>query len=156
MKTSSKFLGAIVTLLIVVSISVIAVNLYNKGKSSANETVSQYDSVLSQYGDVQLANYDEGSASGSEITKLITNLASTDGSYKIYVYTVDDTTGTPYSKDGDKAEFTPALETSKSSAKYINPSASFKSSVHRNGNGIITEVVFIQHGSTATHTPKSE
>lgn len=146
MKTSSKFLGAIVTLLIVVSICVIAVNLYNKGKSSANETVSQYDSVLSQYGDVQLANYDEGSASGSEITKLIKALSSSDGTYNITVITAMNT-------DGDKyyTKTSNTVVESKKEADYINPSANFTSQVYRNGNGIITEVVFTQTGVTTSY-----
>lgn len=128
-------------------LTVILVGIYfavsDKGVSGINNTMTQYDSTMSQYSDMTYSMLGS-TTSGSEIVDMIQDIKNdgvsivvTNGSgqAKTYTYvsvTADSSTDLKNIKDKSMKEY------------YINPTASFESSVTRDVNDIITMVSFKQ------------
>ncbi len=140
MDTAKKIILFAVGIILVVGFIAIGMSIFNKGRSSVNNTTSQFDSLTSQYDDVEYANLDGGTASGSEVVRLIQGLEKKDDGVTITVKTKADASsnGTTYSKT-QKYEVT-----DKQNAGYINPSASFNAKVTKNTNGLVSNVTFTQ------------
>lgn len=159
MSQASKFLSAAAVLLVTVLVIVVSVNIYNKGRTSVNDTTSQYDTVMSQYGDAQLSLYDNGSASGAEVVRFVKTMTQNSATYTVTIVTG---TSTKESKritcslnstgvivvdglgDGTTVD---ALE-DKLDKSFVNPTANFKSVLTKDDNDIVTDVRFIQSGYT--------
>lgn len=155
MSQASKFLSAAAVLLITVLVIVVSVNIYNKGKTSVNDTTSQYDTIMSQYGDAQLSLYDNGSASGAEIVRLTQSMKTNGAEYVVCIATGKHPegmhfyyTGTEYKYSG--TGFTVDSLSDKGSEYYVNPAANFKSELIKNENDVVTAVVFTQAGVAST------
>ena len=146
MSTAKKFIISAVSIIVAVMFVMVIVTISNKGKNSINNSTGQYDSIVSQYSDIQLSMYENSSVSGSQIIELINGLTESSG-YSVIVV----------NGENQKAGASPASHTytynssdaSKISNKseagyYINPNAAFSSTVSRDGNGIVTSVKFIQ------------
>lgn len=142
---SKKFLTTAAGIVLTIALIAVWFSIANKGKTGINESVSQFDSLMSQYSDMQLSLYDDATVSGSEIITLIKAL-SLESHYTIHVkngsgkeksYTYELITANDSSMLKDMVD-------KKKEENYINPSASFKSSVTYNENGIISDITFEQ------------
>ncbi len=150
MSTSKSFIKGAVELLIVVAICFVTVMIYNKGNASINSSMSDYDEILSKFDNINLKSFENSTASGSQIVDLIKSLQADDG------VTIQVTNGYSASKKLSPQEYTYDLVNTSDStvladisnrskgSRYINPTASFMSSVIYDENEIITSVVFIQ------------
>ena len=158
MSQASKFLSAAAVLLITVLVIVVSVNIYNKGKTSVNDTTSQYDTIMSQYGDAQLSLYDNGSASGAEIVRLTQSMKTNGSEYVVCIATGKHPEGLHFYYTGadykyystESTEFTVDSLSDKGSEYYVNPAANFKSELIKNENDVVTAVVFTQAGVAST------
>ena len=74
MSASKSFIKNAVGILIVVAICFVAVTIYKKGNASINSSISDYDEIVSQFDNAKLKNYDNSTASGSQIVDLLKNL----------------------------------------------------------------------------------
>ena len=139
MSTSKSFIKGAVELLIVVAICFVTVMIYNKGNASINSSMSDYDEILSKFDNINLKSFENSTASGSQIVDLIKSLQADDG------VTIQVTNGYSYDlvNTSDSTVLADISNRSKGS-RYINPTASFMSSVIYDENEIITSVVFIQ------------
>ena len=79
MSASKSFIKNAVGILIVVAICFVAVTIYKKGNASINSSISDYDEIVSQFDNAKLKNYDNSTASGSQIIDLLKNLKEEDG-----------------------------------------------------------------------------
>lgn len=150
MSESKNFIKNAVGILIVVAICLVAVTIYKKGNASINSSINTYDEIVSQFDNSKLKNYDNSTASGSQIVDLLKSLKEGDG------ITIQVSNGYIIRKkeDAEKYDYKAIHEedsvimqniTDKTCARrYINPSASFSSSVVYDENGEISSVVFKQ------------
>ena len=150
MSASKSFIKNAVGILIVVAICFVAVTIYKKGNASINSSISDYDEIVSQFDNAKLKNYDNSTASGSQIVDLLKTLKEEDGvtivvsnGYTIqnkepaqeYNYQLIHDTGSTILQDViDKTNV----------RRYINPNASFTSAVIYDENREISSVVFQQ------------
>ena len=150
MSASKSFIKNAVGILIVVAVCFVAVTIYKKGNASINSSISDYDEIVSQFDNAKLKNYDNSTASGSQIVDLLKTLKEEDGvtivvsngyimqnkekaqeyNYEI-IHAVDSTV---LQDVMDKT----------CSSRYINPNASFASNVIYDENREISSVVFEQ------------
>ena len=112
--------------------------IYNNAKTSINSSINQYSNLTAQYDNLSYSQYENGTAKGDEIVRLINGLPTANDGVTIKVITKMDTTGTEYNATNS------TVETSSTSNKYINPNAVFNCSITRNANGVITVVTFTQ------------
>ena len=150
MSASKSFIKNAVGILIVVAICFVAVTIYNKGNASINSSISDYDEIVSQFDNAKLKNYDNSTASGSQIVDLLKNLKEDDGVVIVVSngYTIHN------QKPAQEYNYKQIHETGstvlqdiidKTNAKrYINPNASFTSTVIYDENREISSVVFEQ------------
>lgn len=150
MSASKSFIKGAVGLLIVVAICFVTVMIYKKGNASINSSMSDYDEIISQFDNINLKSFENSTASGSQIVDLIKGLKADDG-VKIQVMN-----GYCVSKKQDAQEYKYDVINAVNSTvlsdindrtkeeSYINPTASFDSSVIYDENGVITAVSFIQ------------
>lgn len=115
----------------------------NKGVSSINNTMTQYDTKMSQYDDMAYTMLGS-TISGNEIIDMIQDIKNdgvsfvvTNGSGKPKTYNyatvmASDSTDLKNIKNKSMKEY------------YINPTASFETSITRDENDIITTVRFTQ------------
>ena len=150
MGASKNFIKNAVGILIVVAVCFVAVTIYKKGNASINSSISDYDEIVSQFDNAKLKNYDNSTASGSQIVDLIKTLKEEDG-IKIVVSNghVIQNNGQAEEYDYDKihAEDSTVLQDvmdKTSVSRYINPNASFSSTVIYDANREISSVVFEQ------------
>lgn len=150
MSASRSFIKGAVGLLIVVAICFVTVMIYKKGNASINSSMSDYDEIISQFDNINLKSFENSTASGSQIVDLIKSLKEDDG-VKIQVmngYCVSEKLVTQeYEYDMINADNSTVLSDISDRTKetnYINPTASFASSVIYDENGVITAVSFIQ------------
>ena len=133
---------------VLVGIILFGFQMTNKGRTGANESIGTYDSLMTKYGsDVEYSSFDGGTASGSEVIDLIkggmvdgVSITVINGENQKSGATIKSVTysATSTAEDIDKI-YNKDIRTS-----YINPKASFASSVTRDGTGIIDSVVFKQ------------
>lgn len=150
MSASKSFIKNAVGILIVVAICFVAVTIYKKGNASINSSISDYDEIVSQFDNAKLKNYDNSTASGSQIVDLIKTLKEEDG-VTIYVsngYVIkNDKEPQVYDYDsiqGDKSTVLSDITNKTKVASYINPNATFTSNVIYDDNREISSVVFEQ------------
>ena len=142
---SKKFLTTAAGVVLAIALIAVWFSVANKGKTGINDSASQFDSLMSQYSDIQLSLYDNATASGSEVVALIKALSSDSG----YTITVKNGSGkeNSYTYEAVNAKDATVLADITDKAKqecYINPSASFKSSIEYDDNGIVSAVMFEQ------------
>ena len=150
MGASKSFIKNAVGILIVVAVCFVAVTIYKKGNASINSSISDYDEIVSQFDNAKLKNYDNSTASGSQIVDLLKSLKEDDG------VTIVVSNGYTLQKNEDPQEYTYDIihyDDSKvlqeildktNAKKYINPNASFTSTVVYDENREISSVVFAQ------------
>lgn len=150
MSASKSFIKNAVGILIVVAICFVAVTIYKKGNASINSSISDYDEIVSQFDNAKLKNYDNSTASGSQIVDLLKNLKEEDG------VTIVVSNGYIIQKNESAQEYTYESITEQgatvlhdiidktNSRRYINPNASFSSTVIYDENREISALVFVQ------------
>ena len=150
MSASKSFIKNAVGILIVVAICFVAVTIYKKGNASINSSISDYDEIVSQFDNAKLKNYDNSTASGSQIIDLIKNLKEEDG-VKVVVsngYIIQkNEAAQEYTYSGIQEKDSTVLQDildKTNSMRYINPNASFTSTVVYDENREISALVFIQ------------
>ena len=79
MSESKNFIKSAVGILIVVAICFVSVTIYKKGNASINSSISDYDEIVSQFDNAKLKNYENSTATGSQIVDLIKTLKEEDG-----------------------------------------------------------------------------
>lgn len=150
MSASKSFIKNAVGILIVVAVCFVAVTIYKKGNASINSSISDYDEIVSQFDNAKLKNYDNSTASGSQIIDLLKNLKEEDG-VTILVsngYTIKNNsdpqryTYQEIHKEG--SEILSDIMDKTCKQRYINPNASFSSYVIYDDNREISSVVFEQ------------
>ena len=127
-----------------------AVTIYKKGNASIISSISDYDEIVSQFDNAKLKNYDNSTASGSQIVDLLKTLKEEDG------VTIVVSNGYTIQNKQDKQEYNYELIHAANSTvlqdvmdknslnRYINPNASFSSTVIYDENREISSVVFEQ------------
>lgn len=150
MGESKNFIKNAVGILIVVAICFVAVTIYKKGNTSINNSISEYDEIVSQFDQVKLTMYDNTTASGSQIIELLKSLEEED-SVTIVVsngYTIKNKeTPEKYTYEsihGEEAETLSEITDKKNSKQYINPKALFRSYVTYDENKELSTIVFEQ------------
>lgn len=150
MSESKNFIKSAVGILIVVAICFVSVTIYKKGNASINSSISDYDEIVSQFDNAKLKNYENSTATGSQIVDLIKTLKEEDG------VTIVVANGYTLQKKEKPQEYTfELIRTSGSTVLkdicdktqkeyYINPYASFTSNVVYDENREIYSVVFEQ------------
>jgi hypothetical protein len=150
MSASKSFIKNAVGILIVVAVCFVAVTIYKKGNASINSSISDYDEIVSQFDNAKLKNYDNSTASGSQIVDLLKSLKEDDG------VTIIVSNGYTIKEKKEPQNYTYALiyaDESKilqeiidktNAERYINPNASFASTVVYDDNREISSVVFVQ------------
>ena len=150
MSASKSFIKNAVGILIVVAVCFVAVTIYKKGNASINSSISDYDEIVSQFDNAKLKNYDNSTASGSQIVDLLKNLKEEDGITIIvsngYIIQKNEsaqkyTYENVYEKNA--TVLTDILDKT-NSRRYINPNASFSSTVIYDENREISALVFVQ------------
>lgn len=150
MSASKSFIKNAVGILIVVAVCFVAVTIYKKGNASINSSISDYDEIVSQFDNAKLKNYDNSTASGSQIVDLLKTLKKEDSVTIVvsngYILQHQEN-AQEYDYDSIHAEESTVLQDiiDKSSIRrYINPNASFSSNVVYDENREISSVVFEQ------------
>ena len=150
MGASKSFIKNAVGILIVVAVCFVAVTIYKKGNASINSSISDYDEIVSQFDNAKLKNYDNSTASGSQIVDLIKTLKEEDG------ITIVVSNGYVIQNKGEAEEYDyDTIHAANSTVlqdvmdktctkRYINPNASFSSNVVYDENREISSVVFEQ------------
>lgn len=150
MGASKSFIKNAVGILIVVAVCFVAVTIYKKGNASINSSISDYDEIVSQFDNAKLKNYDNSTASGSQIVDLLKTLKEEDG------VTIVVSNGYIIQNNGEAQEYDYAeihavdstvlqdVMDKTSANRYINPNASFSSTVIYDENREISSVVFEQ------------
>ena len=152
-----------VGIIMTVGFIVIGMSMYNKSKDTISSANAQYDSLMDRYADIAYAMYDgSGStASGAEIKDLINKLSDTN--VTIYVKNgsflksgAQNTDGVAFNcssgslcgyDDRNMVTYAEAKEYMSDRSKtmfYINPNATFEAGIHRNENGLISSLSFVQ------------
>ena len=146
MSEGKKILLIAAGVLLTIAMIFLGVTIYNKGESTITESTSKYDSLASQFGDAELVMYDNGTASGSDVLNLLSNLDSATG----YTVIVTNGKGTETTYDGAVTTGDDALDVLLANAKkkrdnaYINPYATFTSKLNKDENGVVESVEFKQ------------
>ena len=150
MSASKSFIKNAVGILIVVAICFVAVTIYKKGNASINSSISDYDGIVSQFDNAKLKNYDNSTASGSQIVDLLKTLKEEDcvtivvsNGYILH----NQENAQEYDYDSIHAADSTVLQDiidKSSMRRYINPNASFSSTVIYDENREISSVVFEQ------------
>ena len=150
MSASKSFIKNAVGILIVVAICFVSVTIYKKGNASINSSISDYDEIVSQFDNAKLKNYDNSTASGSQIVDLLKTVKEDDGVTIIVSngYTVKEKKEpqryTYASLHANDSKILQEIIDKNNKEKYINPNASFTSAVIYDDNREISSVVFIQ------------
>lgn len=142
MKISKEAILTAAGLLFTVALIFLCATIYKKGESTMTESTSKFDSLAAQFGDAELVLYDNGSASGSDVLSLIAGLDTSTG----YCVTVTNGKNKSYTYTASDVNLNTAISNAKNKQNdnYINPYATFESTVTRDENDVITEVVFKQ------------
>lgn len=150
MSASKSFIKNAVGILIVVAVCFVAVTIYKKGNASINSSISDYDEIVSQFDNAKLKNYDNSTASGSQIVDLLKNLKEEDGVTIVvsngYIIQHKEK-AEEYSYESiheEKATVLQDVVDKTKTRRYINPNASFASTVVYDANREISSVIFEQ------------
>ena len=150
MSESKNFIKSAVGILIVVAICFVSVTIYKKGNASINSSIGDYDEIVSQFDNAKLKNYENSTATGSQIVDLIKTLKEEDG-VTISVangYTIaNKKDAQEYRYSGIHSDTSTVLKDINDKTNkecYINPYASFTSNVVYDENREIFSIVFEQ------------
>ena len=147
MKQGTKMIEKVFGILLTIMLLFTGAYLYKKGEAPMADAVSDYDKLVSQFGNAELIMFENGSASGSDVLNLISGLDSSSG------YTISVTNGKNntqvYATTGDPTTSETLADLiadakKKTDSNYINPNAVFTSSVTKDANGVVTQVEFVQ------------
>jgi len=134
-------------ILFTVAIIFVMVMIFSKGNSSISNSTTKYDDFVGQFGNVELVMFDNGTASGSDVLKLIVGLDS-DTEYTVSVTNGENSDAVVYSASGvETLSLSEAVKQAKDKSNknyYINPNATFTSSIDKDANGVVTQVIFVQ------------
>ena len=149
MSASKSFIKNAVGILIVVAICFVAVTIYKKGNASINSSISDYDEIVSQFDNAKLKNYDNSTASGSQIVDLLKTLKEEDGvtivvSNGYVIQKGEKPKKYSYKYMQENPEELQNIMDKTCVSSYINPNASFSSTVVYDENREISSVVFEQ------------
>ena len=150
MDTAKHILLFSVGIILTVGFIAIAMTIFNKSRTSISNTNAQYDSLVSQYSEIEYALYENAgsTASGSEVSRLIKGLD--DDSIHIFVkngaYKESDAgknggAGIEYSFGSESCKL---INDRSKAENYINPMASFSCELERDKNGCISKLTFTQ------------
>ncbi|MBP5158806.1 MAG: hypothetical protein ILP10_00735 [Lachnospiraceae bacterium] len=138
--------GLMLAVVVVIACILSAISLYmvNRGKSSINSGNNQYSAMMSDFTELDKTMYDGLEVSGDEVLNVIASLKN-DEAVKVTVKTLENQNGSDKSEGSSYGCGIGGDPTNvKSNPNYINPSASFKGSVEKNENGIVTTILFVQ------------
>lgn len=149
MGASKSFIKNAVGILLVVAICFVAVTIYKKGNDSINNSLSDYDELIAQFDNAKLKSYDNSTVLGSHIIELLKTLEAEDGvTIEVWNgYSIKEDKAQSYSySDIHKKDSTILSDIIDKTKKeyYINPNASFVSSVVYDDNNEISSVIFKQ------------
>jgi len=135
--------GLILAVVVIISCILAAISLYmvQRGKSTINSANNQYSVLMSDYTELDKTIYDGLEVSGDDVISLIDSLAA-DNTVSVDVHTLVNQKAKEQKGKTYCAE--KYIKPAKNDADYINPSATFKGKVTKNGNGIVTSISFIQ------------
>ena len=158
MSDSTKILILVSTVIIVCVLCAVGFKMVNEGKSSVNSSTNNFNNMISQYSDIDLAIYDSANVQGSEVVNLIRTAIESEkylsirvktkaaSSYENYNYVIKNLETNPENPEnpelGEKADV--QLTNEKSEPEYINPTAQFTGKVYKDANGIIICIEFTQ------------
>ncbi len=146
MGASKSFIKNAVGILIVVAICFVAVTIYKKGNDSINNSMKNYDEIMSQFDMMEWKKYDNGTVLGSQIIELLKGLEPEDV-VTIEVWNGVNTKGQEYTYDEIKETNSTILSDivdKTNTEKYINPRASFVSTLEYDKNNELSKVIFKQ------------
>jgi len=150
MSESKNFIKSAVGILIVVAICFVSVTIYKKGNASISNSIRDYDEIVLQFENAKLKNYENSTATGSQIVDLIKTLKEEDGVTIVVAngYTIakkeepkEYTYQDIYASDSELLKY---IADKSQKAYYINPYASFTSGVMYDENREIYSVIFEQ------------
>lgn len=155
MSDTTKICVLVATVIIVLVICSVGFKMVNDGKSSVNTNTNKFTEMTGQYQDMDISLYEGSLTPGSELCNIIKKAVDNKHYLSIEVYTLDGST-TSYnyifntedkllSEIGQQGQepktSTPVL---KSEFGYINQSAVFLGSTHKDANGNIVCIRFEQ------------
>ena len=143
--------GLILAVVVIIALVLSAISLYmvSRSKSTINDGNTQYSELMSDYSEINATIYDGLYVSGDKVIDVIKDCAgSLSEGVKVLTLMKSDKiqngnesaqvdTYKNYDEYSDK-------KFSKSDESYINPSGTFVGSVNKNGNGMVTSILFKQ------------
>lgn len=140
--------------IIICGMCALGFKMMSEGKSAINNGTNQFNTMATDYNDINLSSYDRSNISGSEVTNLIAKTIEKNSALAIRVTTkagTDDATKTYNREIANEDNFTISdtraiikIPTVTTADDYINPAAQFYGKVYKNPNGIITVIEFTQ------------
>lgn len=148
--TALKFAAGIILAIVLVSI---AIMVFTPAADSAKSVTTDFTANTTELKDQKYLVYDSTVVSGSQVLTALRRFESTakDETIGLYVQTGKNATGQWYysrfeadkvSKAGASTDI--ASTTNVVNAEYVNPSGMFAATVHRDSNGVIRAIKFVQ------------
>jgi predicted PurR-regulated permease PerM len=133
---AAKFLIIAATILIVCALVVVAFIVMKEGKTGANKSISQYNTITNQVSDINREIYNGLLVSGEEVRNLIADVLDKED-IKVDYITLD-----------KKAAVTTATSTTltleRKEPLYINPTGLFIGKALTDENGVLNKLLFTQ------------
>lgn len=133
---AAKFLIIAATILIVCALVVVAFIVMKEGKSGANKSISQYNSITNQVNDINREVYDGLLVSGEEVRNLIVDVIDK-GDIKVDYVTLDKNAAVTTATST-------TLDLKKDAPLYINPTGLFIGKAITDDNGVLSKLLFTQ------------
>lgn len=138
MESITRFFMIAASLIITSGLIFIAFRMADIGKGTANEVMKELETFSNEIKDSEILQYDGVELMGSDVANFIRkHFSKRIDSVGFVIKVVTDTGTIMYSEYEDTKEIY-----NFSHASYIEPMAVFYGTVHRNENGVITEVCF--------------
>lgn len=150
--TILKFAAAII---LAISLIAISINVYTPGADSAKAVTTDFTQATTELQDQKYLIYDNTQVSGSQVINALRKFEAKakDGELGLYVqtgknnaggawYFASFANGTTVSTTGAAASI--ANTTNVTSSEYVNPAGLFEATVHRDQNGVIRAIKFVQ------------
>lgn len=133
---AAKFLIIAATILIVCALVVVAFIVMKEGKSGANKSISQYNTITSQVDDIDREKYDGLLVSGKEVRDLIADVLNKGDIVVVYK--------TLNSKTAEISVEKETLDLTREKEQYINPTGLFMGQAIKDENGVFFKLLFTQ------------
>jgi hypothetical protein len=141
--------------IIICGMCALGFKMMSEGKSAINNGTNQFNTMATDYNDINLSSYDRSNISGSEVTNLIAKTIEKNSALAIRVTTKAGTpdatttynrevTGTAPNLTIGDTQIETSIPTETTANNYINPAAQFYGKVYKNPNGIIILIEFTQ------------